>query len=123
MTVVVTLPYPPTANNMHTVARGRKVKSTEYKAWRQNAEWSLVAQRVPKTCGPFHVRFYVTRPDRRARDLDNLTKPMLDAIKAAGLIDDDHLAESILLAWRDLGSEPGVTAEIESVHYTPAVAG
>lgn len=115
MPVTVTLPYPPQANHMHTVARGRKISSSSYRAWRDECGLRLMAQRAPMTAGPFSIDLQITRPDRRRRDIDNLIKPCLDAIKSAGLIEDDSLASKVSAEWRPIGSAPGVTATITAV--------
>jgi crossover junction endodeoxyribonuclease RusA len=44
---------------------------------------------------PLAVTLRVHAPDRRARDLDNLPKALLDAITHAGLWEDDSLIDEL----------------------------
>lgn len=108
--IELTLPYPPSANRLWRSVPGLKspIKSREYVAWLR-----AVAAAIPMTAraeikGRFHAEILADRPDRRARDLDNLIKPILDALKptpqAKGVIEDDHLSQSITIRWT--GDEP-----------------
>lgn len=99
-----TVPYPPQANHMYTVARGRKIMSSEYREWKRLAAWNIKAQRPEPILGRYALDIVVPRPDRRGRDIDNLIKPISDAIMAAGIISDDKMAMSICIAWE--GIEP-----------------
>jgi crossover junction endodeoxyribonuclease RusA len=46
-------------------------------------------------CQPLAVTLRVHAPDRRARDLDNLPKALLDALTHAGLWEDDSLIDEL----------------------------
>jgi crossover junction endodeoxyribonuclease RusA len=95
----IILPFPPSLNNSKTPVKGRMISSTRYRAWRREA-WGMIKRQGPaKIKGGFRIAITVTRPDRRRRDLDNLTKPCLDALVSAGVVEDDCLAESILTEW------------------------
>ena len=48
------------------------------------------------------------RPDKRRRDLGNLEKVVSDFLQDMKIIEDDSLAESILLEWRDDLPAPAV---------------
>jgi crossover junction endodeoxyribonuclease RusA len=93
----VTLPYPPSANNMFAVVRGRKIKSKRYREWCASAAAGLCA--AGRIAGGYRMTASFDRPDRRARDIDNLIKPVSDALKTAGLIEDDSKAQSIAVEW------------------------
>ena len=111
MIVTLTLPYPVQANHMFTVARGRKIISPKYRAWKKLAR-EATAGHCGAIKGPFLVAIEIDRPDRRKRDLDNLIKPVLDALsperikteagmveKTPGVIRDDSDAEQIVTRW------------------------
>ncbi len=53
-------------------------------------------------------------PDRRARDLDNLLKPILDLLVSMQIIEDDKskIVRSITAHWSD--GDPGVTVTVWS---------
>lgn len=97
--MILTLPYPPTANNLFlNVPKGR-VKSLTYRAWIERALWELKAQKPQHVPGAYRLTITAVRPDNRARDLDNLVKPISDTLKKAGIIEDDAKAVSIYVAW------------------------
>ena len=86
----VELPWPPTVNHYYTVARGRKILSAKGRAYKTECCWLMTAERVPKLdSGKFEVLIHAYPPDRRKRDLDNILKPVLDALGEYGAITDD----------------------------------
>lgn len=104
---------PPSTNALWRVASGgRGYKSARYATWSASAQLELMAQRLPAVAGPYalHVRF--ARPDRRARDLDNLIKPVSDLLVTMRVIESDHLAQRITAEWSSAG--PAVWGQIIS---------
>ena len=103
--ITVDLPYPPSANRLWRAVRGRQIKSAEYRSWLLEAQAAITLARVVGSMpGGYHLAILATRPDRRARDIDNLIKPISDAIAAAGLVLNDSAAESVFAIWKP--SEP-----------------
>ncbi len=87
---MIKLPYPPTVNHYYTVARGRKILSSNGRAYKAEAQVELYRQGTQKAPeGPYSVWIQVRPPDRRKRDIDNLLKPVLDALTGYGAISDD----------------------------------
>lgn len=103
-----TLPYPPSVNGYwrHIVMpvgkgarsgggkgklRSATILSEDAREYRLRVITQLGAQRVPRGAitGKMRVEIEVFPPDRRERDLDNLPKGILDAIKHAQVIRDD----------------------------------
>lgn len=82
-----TLPYPPTANHLHAVYRGRKILS------RKGREYYADVEAFIPTGGPFTGKLAVTinawMPDKRRRDLSNVLKALEDAMTYAGFWEDD----------------------------------
>lgn len=98
----ITLPFPPTLNNLFLNVRGRgRVASKAYKAWQNAAGWELRAQRPQPIKGRYRLTVTLTAPDRRARDADNYIKAPSDLLKAMGVIEDDSLAKSVTAEWSD----------------------
>lgn len=88
--MIVNLPWPPTVNHYYTVARGRKILSAKGRAYKTECCWLMAAERVPKLdSGKFSITIHAYPPDRRKRDLDNILKPVLDALGEYGAITDD----------------------------------
>ena len=98
---MLTLPYPPSANAIWRNVNGRTLKSAAYRSWLAEAGWLVREQRPPAVPGSYHLRILADRPDRRARDIDNLIKPVSDLLREARVITDDSLALSVSAAWSD----------------------
>jgi crossover junction endodeoxyribonuclease RusA len=105
----LTLPYPPSVNATHRAVNGRVILSKRYRDWILEAGKAVAAQ-LPAQAPLQHYRLLIeaTPPDLRRRDLGNLEKPTSDLLKRAGVIEDDHMARAIILAWSDLPpAKPG----------------
>jgi len=113
---------PPSANGLRkTFVRNGKpisVKSDEYAAWREAALWEIAAQKPGKVAGPYSLSIAAQRHwrSKRARDIDNIIKPISDALVKAGIVADDSLAESVSAKWADdLGGKAVVVIIQEAV--------
>lgn len=94
------LPFPVSVNAMYRNVRGvGRVKSKRYKAWIDEANAMNMGKTMHQTTGPFDVEIVVGRPDKRKRDLDNLAKCILDLAVSGGLVEDDHLMNSLKMEW------------------------
>jgi crossover junction endodeoxyribonuclease RusA len=114
--VSVTLPYPPSANRLWRFVPGQAnpLKSTAYRMWLAAAKAECRGLR--RVNGPFIITIVATRPDNRARDLDNLAKPTLDALKGIAF-EDDSLAQSIWLSWSAGGPVKGGSVAVTVEAY------
>lgn len=99
MTATVQLPYPPSANRLWRNVNGRTLKSLAYRQWLDLAVTMARLARLKPVRGPYKLSMVATRPDNRRRDLDNLIKPVSDALVAAGMVEGDHLAQSLEVSW------------------------
>ena len=100
--ITLLIPMPPSANHLFSTVprqtrRGLKmvrVKSPEYTAWATPIAQLWRLQRVRVTAYPVRVRLVVTYGVglNHARDLDNMLKPTLDTLTAAGVIKGDSIA-------------------------------
>jgi crossover junction endodeoxyribonuclease RusA len=84
----IKLPLPPSINHYWRMARGRFYISDEGKLFRMRTA-SLWGQRE-KMDGKLAIDIRVFPPDRRRRDVDNVVKPLLDALQHAGAYNDDY---------------------------------
>lgn len=109
--IVLDLPFPPSANNMHTVIRGRKIASKAYRAWKEEAAWAAKLAKADPIHGPVEVAIEIVAPDRRRRDCDNAIKPVLDALVSANLIDGDdgRFVRTVSSSWVSMGPPCRVT--------------
>lgn len=98
---------PPSANGLRKsfIKDGKVIsaKSDAYANWRKAAMWEIAAQRPGRIDGPYSLSIAAQRNwrSKRARDIDNLIKPISDALVKAGVVLDDSLAESVSAKWAD----------------------
>lgn len=121
--ISLSLPYPPSANRLWRSVNGANIKSAEYRKW-----LTLAASEIPfalrgKITGRCAVTILADRPDRRARDIDNLAKPLLDCLKPdkktpflKGVIRDDSDVAPLTLDW---SSDEPVKAPRIHITITP----
>jgi len=88
-TLELSLPYPPSVNTYWGFQGHRRFltdRAVDFK--KAVAHWvSLSGVNFGKA--RLEVTIITHAPDRRARDIDNIVKPTLDALVQAGLFDDD----------------------------------
>jgi crossover junction endodeoxyribonuclease RusA len=112
--VILTLPYPPSANKLWRAVRDRNIKSEAYREWSSRAAWEVRLQKPRQVLGRYVLTVTATRPDRRARDLGNLEKPLSDCLVQTGVVTDDSLAKRIVLEWSDEIIKGGsITVQVE----------
>lgn len=99
--IKLVLPFPPSLNTYWRNVQGRTIVSRAGRDYRRQVQIDVAARRLrdpslPKGLSqPLAVTLRVHAPDRRARDLDNLPKGLLDALTHAGLWEDDSLIDEL----------------------------
>ena len=94
----VSLPYPPTVNTYWMRCRHGMTLSPKAREYRDVAAGELrdlrESERISKPVG---VRVHLTAfmPDARTRDIDNILKPLFDAMTHAGAWDDDSQIDDL----------------------------
>ena len=90
----IDLPIPPSANNNYVNVPGRgRVKSAAYSRWRRVAAIMISTSAIPKMKKPYAVLIRANIDHRR--DLDNIAKPILDALVESGVIEGDQWVNMI----------------------------
>jgi Holliday junction resolvase RusA-like endonuclease len=113
MTLVFSIPTPPSTNHLFRTAGARRVKTDPYKAWLTEAGWEIRRQRVPLTLGPVAVTLTVQRLTRGGRaDIDNRIKAALDLLVKQCVIGDDDQVQEITARW---GAVEGCRVEIRQI--------
>lgn len=115
MTASTSLPWPPSTNNAYLVRNGRKVKTTEARAYAREVvyhvstkkDWRAVKNEV-RTGTPLKVTITAHYPDNRRRDLANLEKLATDAIFEWLGVDDSQIMD---LRLRRGENQPGGALE------------
>lgn len=88
MKFTVELPLPPSANASYAnVPDIGRVKTKAYKDWRHGATWAIAVQ--ARTTIHNRISVSIEIPETCALDVDNVIKPILDALVGSGRIDDD----------------------------------
>ncbi len=85
------LPYPPSINHYYfTDRRGRRLIKAPGKAYQKAVCWLVREAKADlKLPQRLHVTIKLWMPDRRKRDIDNVQKPILDALQKAEVYLDD----------------------------------
>ena len=100
--ILLDLPYPPSLWNLYQGFGKRRHKTTEYKLWLWEAGLEILRTPWPhrqSIKGKFALVVLAGRFDKVNRDLDNLLKAPCDLLQTQGLIENDHHAASITIAW------------------------
>jgi Holliday junction resolvase RusA-like endonuclease len=91
--LVIDLPRPPSVNNLF-LNKGRgggRVKTRAYREWVSLAAWEIkIAARSGRIEGKFGVLIILGACPGNAPDLDNMIKPIVDALVSAGVTPDDR---------------------------------
>lgn len=121
--MILNIPLPPPLSACFNNVPGRgRVPSKRYRQWQESAKTELYAQlwsqrRLTNWHPPYFVdavkvEYFIARPDRRRRDLDNLGKALCDILKKCGVLNDDSQIVDVRFAWRE---GKGVEAHITPV--------
>lgn len=118
----LTLPYPPSANKrLRPIGPGRAILTKAANAYRSNVHAAAVLQGIgaPHLAVPLVLSILATEPLlKRTRDLDNLLKVPLDALKWCGVLDDDRWIKTLHVDWL----EPPAGAGLLLLTFSPKMA-
>jgi crossover junction endodeoxyribonuclease RusA len=104
-TLTLHLPYPPSVGNCWgRTAGGRSYLKPEGQAFRAEVLAEVIELDPDQFDGPVRVVVRVTFPDWKPRDIDNLSKALLDALTLAGVWQDDLQVRST--TWDAVGVDP-----------------
>ena len=95
----VTISKPPSANVIWRHVGQKVLKSRDYRQWLsdQSAVVWMAYNARPTITGSCEVHITYQPQDGRYLDLDNILKPVLDLLEAAGVFENDRLVEVIHL--------------------------
>jgi crossover junction endodeoxyribonuclease RusA len=102
------LPFPPSVNSYWRTAtingQKRTMLSAKGRSYRNDAIAACVDSGAFSTIsGRVRVCLTFCRKDRRAYDLDNFAKAVLDALQHAGVIEDDGQIDHLVLVRGEVG--------------------
>lgn len=102
----LSLPFPVPLSACFTNAPGRgRVPTPRYKAWQEEALWTIKAQKPAKMSGQVSVYVRLVAPDKRHRDAGNVDKAVCDILVKAGIITDDsnRYVKRLTYEWVEYG--------------------
>ena len=102
--MALTLPYPPSINHYWRRVGPRTLISREGRTFRRNVCALLGGggPRKPPLGGRIALAMDAFPPDHRRRDLDNIQKPVLDALEHAGVYEDDSQIDLLVTSRREV---------------------
>jgi len=97
--LTLSLPYPPSINHYWRHVGYRTLISREGRTFRRNVCALLGGggPRRPPAGGRIALCMDAFPPDHRRRDLDNITKAVLDALQHAGVYEDDSQIDLLII--------------------------
>lgn len=110
------LPWPPSVNNYWVRTRGGGMMvSKAGRQYRVDLLADLTGKVRNKIEGRVRLSVCVMPPDARRRDLDNLLKPILDGLTAAGIWDDDSQVDELKIVRGEQTPHGRVMVEVEEI--------
>jgi Holliday junction resolvase RusA-like endonuclease len=94
--IILTLPRPPSVNNLFSTIGRKRVTSKRYKEWQTEAGWELQRQRPGRITGEWQCD--IALPIGTVADLDNLAKPILDLLVTHEVVPDDKFCTRLTVA-------------------------
>jgi crossover junction endodeoxyribonuclease RusA len=113
VTQVLELPFPPSVNHYYRRAGVRTLISREGRRYRREVIARLAAVRPEPMRGRLKLSIVICPPDRRAFDLDNRLKALLDAMEHAGVYENDGQIDSIGITRGPLTPGGGAVVTVE----------
>lgn len=109
----ITLDYPPSANRYWRHDRGVTHRSTQADAYIAGVVWTCKLAGLEPVTDDVRLSVRVYRP-RRAGDLDNTLKVLIDAMRGWAYEDDGQIAEIHAVRFEDK-ARPRVEVEITTI--------
>ncbi len=111
--MIISLPYPPSANVYWRNFQGRTVVSQEARNYKAQAGWLAKSQDVQLLDGDIAVTLKLYRPQKKG-DIDNRIKVLLDALQGVAFENDSQIVELHVFRYDDKNN-PGVEVELWQV--------
>lgn len=115
--ISISVPWPPSNNHLYATYRGRRLLSKEGRHYHQRIH--VLCRMMLKNAVPLNgrIRLCLTAhpPDRRTRDLSNLTKALEDALTKAGVWGDDGQIDDLRIVRAEVEKDGRIAVEIEEI--------
>lgn len=118
MKVEIVLPYPPSANRIwRKNGAGRIYLVPNAKAFKGLVRDLVVTGKFSGFgAALLKIKIEIYPPDKRKRDIDNVIKILLDALKFAGMYDDDCQIKKLEIAMLETKKNGEVLVKIEELN-------
>lgn len=83
------LPWPISVNSLWRAYKGRNILSMKARVWAKDAEKVLAVQNPRAIAGPVMLTICLAPPTKRAFDIDNRPKCLIDLLVRCGVIEAD----------------------------------
>lgn len=112
--LILELPHPPSVNTYWRAHGNRRFISAEGRKFKEAVADYVIANQIPKLgSARLKVLIHFHPRDRRATDLDNRLKGVLDALQDAGVYDDDEQIDHLTIKRAAIKSGGGITVALE----------
>ena len=113
--LILTLSYPPSVNHYWRHAHGKTYVSDQGHQYQLDTLIRVMDAGKPRMEGRLHLEVDVYPPDRRTRDLDNVGKSLLDAMKYSGVYADDEQIDRLTFTRRSIVKPGKVVVRISAI--------
>lgn len=86
----LSVPYPPSVNHYWGMRGKIRFLTAKAKAFRREIIAAIDECGMDRELGALHLMIDQRPPDRRRRDIDNIVKPIMDALEHAGAYENDN---------------------------------
>lgn len=98
----LTLPYPPSVNTYWGFKGSQRFLTKRAKEFKAEVEAAFILSEHPGMGDDrINLVVFLHAPDKRVRDIDNIAKPLLDALTQAGVFNDDGQVDRLLIVRRE----------------------
>lgn len=114
---MIKLPWPPSINHYYAVVRGRKILSKRGRQYKIDSSVEMLRQGVSRHTSEkdrYCVVINANPPNKRKHDLDNLIKPILDALTDYGAIEDDSQVDDLRIQRFEIIKDGKIEVLVES---------
>lgn len=99
--IKLSLPFPPSVNHYWGQFGKQRFIGKKGKEFRLAVAEACLEEEVQALEGPLSIHITLFPPDRRARDIDNVIKPLLDAMEHAGCFENDNQITELHIMRKD----------------------
>lgn len=114
----VHLPYPPSTNALWRYTKRGVYRTAKYVKYISDCK-VLHMHPGPPLDAPVRMEILAHPPDKRKRDLDNLSKCLCDLAIHLRLIEDDHWIHELYMKWERVEITQGVVLTVSTLDVSP----